>query len=72
MRAAKFTGALDGNAKTPTSATSATKATKDGDGNNILNTYQTKADFNTFKAEFIDLTNSDIDNLWTTAPASLS
>ena len=72
MRAAKFTGALNGNAKTATSADSATKATKDGSGNNIVNTYQTKADFNTFKAEFIDLTNSDIDNLWTAAPASLS
>lgn len=72
MRAAKFTGALDGNAKTATSATSATKATNDGGGNNIVNTYQTKADFNSFKAEFIELTNSDIDNLWDTAPATRS
>ena len=72
MRAAKFTGALDGNAKTATSATSATKATNDGGGNNIVNTYQTKADFNSFKAEFIDLTPQDIDNLWDTAPATRS
>ena len=72
MRAAKFTGALDGNAKTATSAESAKKATNDGGGNNIVNTYQTKADFNTFKAEFIDLTNSDIDNLWATAPDTIS
>ena len=72
MVAAKFTGALNGNAKTATSAESATKATKDGNGNNIVNTYQTKADFNTFKAEFIDLTNSDIDNLWAAAPDTLA
>ena len=72
MVAAKFTGALNGNAKTATSAESATKATKDGDGNNIVNTYQTKAGFDSFKAEFIDLTNSDIDNLWATAPDTIS
>lgn len=72
MRAAKFTGALDGNAKTATSATSATKATQDGNGNNIVNTYQTKADFNSFKEEFKDLTPQDIDNLWASAPDTLS
>lgn len=72
MVAATFTGDLDGNAKTATSATSATKATNDGGGNNIVNTYQTKADFNSFKNEFKDLTNSDIDNLWATAPNTLS
>lgn len=72
MRAAKFTGALDGNAKTATSATSATNATNDGSGNNIANTYLKKTDFNSFKAEFIELTNSDIDNLWDTAPATRS
>ena len=72
MVAAIFTGDLNGNAKTATSATSAAKATNDGGGNNIVNTYQTKAGFDSFKAEFIDLTNSDIDNLWNTAPASLA
>ena len=72
MRAAKFTGDLDGNAKTATSATSATKATNDGGGNNIVNTYLKKTVFESFKNEFIDLTNSDIDNLWNTAPASLA
>ena len=72
MRAAKFTGTLDGNAKTATSATSATNATNDGGGNNIVNTYLKKTDFNSFKAEFIDLSNSDIDNLWDTAPDTRS
>lgn len=72
MVAAKFTGALNGNAKTATSATSATKATQDGSGNNIVDTYQTKAGFNSFKNEFIDLTNAEIDNLWATAPDTLS
>lgn len=72
MVAAKFTGALNGNAKTATSATSATKATQDGSGNNIVDTYQTKAGFNSFKAEFKDLTNAEIDNLWATAPDELS
>lgn len=71
MKAATFTGDLDGNAKTATSATSATKATNDGDGNNIVNTYLKKTDFNSFKGEFIALTNSDIDNLWNTAPDRL-
>ena len=69
MVAAKFTGALEGNAKT---ATSATKATQDGDGNNIASTYQTQAAFNNFKAEFKDLTPAEIDNLWATAPDTLS
>ena len=68
MVAAKFTGALNGNAKTATSAASATKATQDSSGNNIVNTYQTKAGFNSFKNEFKDLTNAEIDNLWATAP----
>lgn len=72
MVAAKFTGALEGNAKTATSATSATKATQDGNGNNIASTYQTQAGFNSFKAEFKDLTPTEIDNLWATAPDTLS
>lgn len=72
MVAAKFTGALEGNAKTATSATSATKATQDGNGNNIASTYQTQTDFNNFKAEFKDLTPTEIDNLWATAPDTLS
>lgn len=72
MIAAKFTGALNGNAKTATSATSATKATQDGSGNNIVDTYQTKAGFNSFKNEFKELTNAEIDNLWATAPDTLS
>lgn len=69
MVAAKFTGALEGNAKT---ATSATKATQDGNGNNIAGTYQTQAGFNSFKAEFKNLTPTEIDNLWATAPDTLS
>lgn len=69
MVAAKFTGALEGNAKT---ATSAAKATQDGNGNNIAGTYQTQAAFNNFKAEFKDLTPTDIDTLWNTAPDTLS
>lgn len=68
MVAAKFTGALNGNAKTATSAASATKATQDSSGNNIVNTYLTKAAFNSFKDQFKDLTNAEIDNLWATAP----
>ena len=72
MVAAKFTGALEGNAKTATSAASATKATQDGNGNNIASTYQTQTAFNNFKAEFKDLTPTEIDNLWATAPDTLS
>ncbi|WP_308007888.1 hypothetical protein [uncultured Prevotella sp.] len=72
MVAAKFTGALEGNAKTATSAASATKATQDGNGNNIASTYQTQSAFNDFKAEFKDLTPAEIDNLWATAPDTLS
>ena len=72
MVAAKFTGALEGNAKTATSAASATKATQDGNGNNIVDTYQTQAGFNSFKAEFKDLTNTEIDDLWASAPDTLS
>lgn len=72
MVAAKFTGALEGNAKTATSAASATKATQDGNGNNIAGTYQTQAGFNSFKAEFKDLTPTEIDDLWAAAPDTLS
>lgn len=72
MVAAKFTGALEGNAKSATSAASATKATQDGNGNNIASTYQTQTAFNNFKAEFKDLTPTEIDNLWDTAPDTLS
>ena len=72
MVAAKFTGALEGNAKTATSAASATKAIQDGGGNVITDTYQTQAAFNSFKAEFKDLTPTEIDNLWATAPVTLS
>ena len=72
VEADTFTGNLNGNAKTATSATSATKATQDGNGNNIVNTYQTKTGFNSFKDQFKDLTNAEIDNLWATAPDELS
>lgn len=72
MVAAKFTGTLEGNAKTATSATSATKATQDGSGNVITSTYHTITAFNSFKAEFKDLTPTEIDNLWATAPDTLS
>lgn len=72
VEADTFTGNLNGNAKTATSATSATKATQDGNGNNIVNTYQTKAGFNSFKDQFKDLTNAEIDNLWATAPDTIS
>lgn len=72
MVAAKFTGALEGNAKTATSAASATKATQDGSGNVITSTYYTITAFNSFKAEFKDLTPTEIDNLWATAPDTLS
>lgn len=64
-----FQGALVGNAA---SADSATKATQDGSGNVITSTYQTQADFNKFKTEFVDLQPTDIDTLWNTAPATLS
>lgn len=59
MTAARFQGKAD-------------SATQDGGGHNIESTYQTKTDFNTFKAEFVDLTNTEIDNLWDTAPDTLS
>lgn len=72
VEADTFTGTLNGNAKTATSATSATKATQDGNGNNIVNTYQTQAGFNSFKDQFKDLTNAEIDNLWATAPDTLA
>lgn len=48
------------------------RANADSNGNNIVNTYQTQAGFNSFKAEFKDLTNAEIDNLWATAPDELS
>ena len=66
VEADTFTGNLNGNAKT------ATKATQDGNGNNIVNTYQTQAGFNSFKDQFKDLTNAEIDNLWATAPDTIS
>ena len=44
----------------------------DSNGNNIVNTYQTQAGFNSFKDQFKDLTNAEIDNLWATAPDELS
>lgn len=47
-------------------------ANEDGSGNNIASTYQTQAAFNSFKAEFKDLTPTEIDNLWATAPDTLS
>lgn len=68
MTAARFQGKAD----TAGSADSATKATQDGGGNIIVSTYQTKTDFNAFKNEFVDLTNTEIDNLWATAPDTLS
>lgn len=68
MTAARFQGKAD----TAGSADSATKATQDGGGNNIASTYLTKADFDIFKNEFVDLTNTEIDNLWATAPDDLS
>lgn len=61
--AKRFEGNLKGNADT---------ATADGNGKNIAATYQTQAGFNTFKAEFVDLTPTEIDNLWATAPDTLS
>lgn len=66
VEADTFTGNLNGN------ATSATKATQDGSGNNIVDTYQTKTGFNSFKDQFKDLTNAEIDRLWATAPDELS
>lgn len=66
VEADTFTGNLNGN------ATSATKATQDGSGNNIVDTYQTKTGFNSFKDQFKDLTNAEIDHLWDTAPDELS
>ena len=72
MVAATFVGNLTGNAATATSAEGATKALKDGDDNVITDTYQTQAGFNSFKAEFKDLTPTEIDNLWTAAPDTLS
>lgn len=59
MIASRFQGAAD-------------MANEDGSGNNIASTYQTQAAFNSFKAEFKDLTPTEIDNLWATAPDTLS
>lgn len=74
-----FKGTLDGNAGTATRATtagsadSATKATQDGSGNVITSTYQTKAGFNSFKNEFVTMSETEIDNLWAAAnPDDLS
>lgn len=74
-----FKGTLDGNAGTATRATtagsadSATKATQDGNGKNIASTYQTQAGFNSFKSEFVTMSETEIDNLWAAAnPADLS
>lgn len=69
MTAARFQGKAD----TAGSADSATKATQDGGGNNIASTYQTQAGFNSFKNEFVTLSETEIDNLWAAAnPADLS
>lgn len=68
MEAKRFKGTAD----TATSAASATKATQDGSGNVITSTYHTITAFNSFKAEFKDLTPTEIDNLWATAPDTLS
>lgn len=69
MIAARFQGKAD----TAGSADSATKATQDGSGNVITSTYHTITAFNSFKAEFKDLTPTEIDNLWATAnPDDLS
>lgn len=65
MTAARFQGKAD-------TAGSADSATQDGGGNIIADTYQTQAGFNSFKSEFKDLTNTEIDNLWATAPDTLS
>ena len=72
VEAQYFFGDLNGNAQTATTATSADsarKATQDGDGNNIAQTYYRTADFLAFKNEFSDLSDTDIDNLWATATA---
>ena len=62
-----FKGTLDGNAGT------ATKATQDGNGKNIASTYQTQAGFNSFKNEFVTMSETEIDNLWAAAnPDDLS
>ena len=50
----------------------ADRAIADSNGNNIVNTYQTQAGFNSFKDQFKDLTNAEIDRLWATAPDELS
>lgn len=59
MTASRFQGTAD-------------MANEDGSGNNIASTYQTQAAFNSFKAEFKDLTPTEIDNLWGAAPDTLS
>jgi hypothetical protein len=51
LTATTFKGALEGN------ASSATKATKDGNGNVITTTYVTKAELNTSAAKIIDVTS---------------
>lgn len=49
MEAKRFKGTAD----TATSAAAARKATQDGNGKNIADTYQTKADFNAFKTDVV-------------------
>ncbi len=49
MEAKRFKGTAD----TATSAAAARKATQDGNGKNIADTYQTKADFNNFKTDVV-------------------
>ena len=62
-----FKGDLAGNAAT------ATRATEDGGGKNIANTYQTQSGFNSFKNEFVTMSETEIDNLWAAAnPDDLS
>lgn len=69
MTAARFQGKAD----TAGSADSATMATQDGGGNIIVDTYQTQSGFNSFKNEFVTMSETEIDNLWAAAnPADLS
>lgn len=59
VKATKFMGDLSGIAN---------KATSDADGNNISTTYLKTANFDAaFNAEFTELSETDIENLWTAA-----
>lgn len=72
--ATTFKGALDGNAKTATSATSAgsaTKATQDASGNIITATYETKNDAAEKLADAKGYTDTAISNLINSAPTTL-